>query len=359
MRVGIVGCGGVSLVHIKSLIKTGKCEIVSVCDLNRNRAADLAKQYGIPGVYTDFSAMLRKENLDIVNVLTPPQAHAKLSIEAMDAGCHVLVEKPMCMTVKEADQMIEASKRNDVKFGVIHSYLYTPAIQQALNAVKNGELGDLIRVDTLVSLYPLLGWNDGKTEDYPSWYYTLQGALFGEIIPHGLYVQLAFLGKIKNVFGLTRTTEKSTDLLPFSDLQILMNCENAVGGLFVSSRIKTPYALILTRIIGSKGVMVANIPAATVTKTKLSRTESFPIIETNRLFTRAMLNIEPAVQMLSKTVSLGGKALLGSIGLEMTHETIVKGFVDAIERDTEPLVTGDDGREVIKTTNMLWENILK
>ena len=209
-----------------------------------------------------------------------------------------------------------------------------------------------------MSLYPLLGWNDGKTDNYPGWYYTLQGALFGEIIPHGLYVQLAFLGKIKNAFGLTRVTEEKTDLLPFSDLQILMDCENATGGLFVSSRIKTPYALILTRIIGTEGIMVANIPTATVTKTKLSRTESFPIIETNRLFSRAMMNIGPSFQMLSKTISLGGKALFGSVGLEMTHETLVKGFVDAIENNKEPLVTAEDGREVIKTTNMLWENIL-
>lgn len=180
MRVGILGCGGVSRVHVKSLIQTGKCRVVSVCDLNKDRAVALANEYGIPRFYTDFSSMLRKEKLDIVHVLTPPQVHAPQSIEAMSAGCHVQVEKPMCMTVTEADQMIEASRHNDVKLGVIHSYLFTPAIKEALNAVKKGELGDLLRVDTLVSLYPLLGWNNGKTEQYPSWYYTLQEALFGE-----------------------------------------------------------------------------------------------------------------------------------------------------------------------------------
>lgn len=358
MRVGVVGCGGVSRVHVKSLIQTGKCRVVSVCDLDNDRATALAKEYGIPRVYTDFSSMLRKEKLDIVHVLTPPQVHAPLSIEAMGAGCHVLVEKPMCMTVKEADQMIEASRHNDVKLGVVHSYLFTPAIKEALNAVRKGELGDLLRVDTLVSLYPLLGWNNGKTEQYPSWYYTLQGALFDEIIPHGLYVQLAFLGKIKKICGLTKKMGEASELLPFSDLQVMMDCDNGIGGLFISSRIKSPHALILTRVVGSKKIMVANIPTGTVTKMKLGGSDTLPMAEKTGLFTKAMMNLGPAFQLVSKTISLGSKALLGSVGLEMTHKILIKRFVESIEHGTEPPVTAEEGREVVKATNMLWKNIL-
>lgn len=358
MRVGVVGCGRVSRVHVKSLIQTGKCRVVSVCDLDNDRATALAKEYGIPRVYTDFSSMLRKEKLDIVHVLTPPQIHAPLSIEAMDAGCHVLVEKPMCMTVNEADEMIEASRRNDVKLGGVHSFLFTPAIKEALNVVKEGEIGDLLWVDTLVSLYPLLGWNNGKTRHYASWYYTLQGALFGEIIPHGLYVQLAFLGKIKKIFGLTRKMGEASELLPFSDIQAIMDCDNCMGGLFVSSRIKSPHVLIRTRIVGSKKIIIANIPTGTVTKMKLGRSDTLPMAEKTSLFTKAMMNLEPAFQLISKTISLGSKALLGSVRLGMTHKILIKRFIESIENGTEPPVTAEEGREVVRATNMLWENIL-
>ena len=358
MRVGIVGCGGVSNVHVKSLIATGKCSVVSVCDLNKDRALALAKKYGIPNVYTDFSLMLEKEKLDIVHVLVPPQAHAPLSIKAMDAGCHVLVEKPMCMTVEEADQMIEASRRNGVKLGVVHSYLFTPAIREALAAVKRGEIGDLLWVDTVVSLYPLLGWNKGKTENYASWYYTLQGALFGEILPHGLYVQLAFLGKIRKIFGLTRKVGDTSELLPFSEVHAIMDCDNGTGELFVSSRVKAPHALILTRIVGSKKIMFVNIPTGTVTKMKLGGSDTLPMTKKTSLFAKAAINLEPAFQAIFKTMSLGGKAIVGSIGSEMTHKILVKKFVESIENDTEPPITGKEGREVVKATNLLWQNIL-
>ena len=73
MNIGIAGCGGVSRVHVKSLIQTRKCRVVSVCDLSKERAVALANEYGIPRVYTNFSSMLQKEKLDIVHVLTPPQ----------------------------------------------------------------------------------------------------------------------------------------------------------------------------------------------------------------------------------------------------------------------------------------------
>jgi len=359
MNAGIIGCGLVSRTHVKSLIESRKCRVVSVCDLKKDRAIALANEFNIPKAYTDFSLMLQKEKLDLVHVLVPPQVHASLSIEAMEAGCHVLVEKPMCMTVKEADQMIESSRRNGVKLGVIHSYLFTPAIKEALNVAKKGEIGDLLWVDTLVSLYPLLGWSNGKTENYASWYYTLQGALFGEIVPHGLYVQLAFLGKIKKIFGLTRRRMgEASELLPFSDLHAIMDCENCAGGLFVSSRIRSPHAVFLTRVVGSKKVLVANIPTGTMTKMKLGGSDILPMAEKTSLSTKAMMNLGPAFQLISKTISLGTKTLLGSVGLGMTHKILIKRFIESIENGTEPPVTAEEGREVVKATNLLWENIL-
>lgn len=144
-----------------------------------------------------------------------------------------------------------------------------------------------------------------------------------------------------------------SELLPFSDLQAIMDCDNCIGGLFVSSRIRTPYALILTRIVGSNKVMVANVPTGAVIKLKLTRSGSFPIVEKNRLFNRAMMNIEPSFQLISKTISLGVKALLGSVGLEMTRKIIIKRFVESIENGTELPVTAEEGREVVRATNML------
>lgn len=353
MNVGIIGCGNISRIHMENLLKTGKCKIVSVCDLIEDRASALAKEYNIPGVYADFSLMLQKEKLDVVDVLTPPQVHTPLAIEAMNTGCHVLVEKPMCMTVKEADEMIEAAKRNDVKLGVIHSFLFTPAIRESLDAVRKGEIGDLLCVDTIASIYPLLGW-----PRYARWYHTLQGGLFGEIMPHALYVQLAFLGKIEKIFGVTRQTREVSDLLPFSELQVLMKSGNCTGGLLISSRIKSNHLIIFTRIVGSRKIILANVPTGTITITNLRGSDTLPILRGESLFTKAMTNLEPALQSIYKTISQAGKVLTGAVKPRMTHEILIKGFIESIEKGTQPPVTGEEGREVVRATNMLWENIM-
>ena len=91
---------------------------------------------------------------------------------------------------------------------------------------------------------------------------------------------------------------------------------------------------------------------------KLGGSDILPVAKKTSLLTKAMMNLEPAFQLISKTISLGSKALLGSVGLEMTHKILIKRFIESIENGTEPPVTAEEGKEVVKATNLLWENIL-
>lgn len=342
LNVGIVGCGEISRIHLKSLLEVKKCRVISVCDIDKDRAMTLASEYKIPKVYTDLSSMLKEKKFDIIDVLTPPQAHASLSIEAMNAGCHVLVEKPMSITLQEADQMIEAAKHNNVKLGVSHSFLFSPAIRQALEIVRQGKIGDLIWVDTLLSVHP--------SPDAPRWFYTLPGGVFGELIPHGLYVQLAFLGKVKRVIGITRKVERPSELAPFSELQVVMDCEHGIGGLCLSTRIMSPYTIQTVRIVGSRMTLFANVPAGTCVKTKM-RNSTY-------IFARAMLNIEPSFQLMSSTISLGAKSLLGLVKPHLSWKILIEKFIESVEKGSEPPVTAEEGREVVKATNMIWDKVL-
>jgi len=348
VKVGIVGCGEVSKVHIEALKDTEKCMVVSVCDLIKSKAEALAKRYSIPHTYTDLSLMLQKEKLDLIHIVTPPQVHARLAIEAMNARCNVLVEKPMCMTVREADQMINAAKRNNVKLGVVHSFLFTPGIRKALKSVRQGEIGDLLWADTVISIKSLLDWVNAP--GFPMWYAKLPGGLFGEIIPHGLYVQLAFLGNVRKIFGVTKKIEKPSELVPFSELQVLMDCENGLGGLFLSTRIRTPYTVIMVSIIGTRGLLLVNVPTGTVIKMKLGSSMS--------TLARARMNLEPASHLIKSSASLAAKTLLRSIEHHMTHKILIKEFVESIQRGSKPPVTPEEGREVVRVTNLIWKNIL-
>lgn len=346
VNIGIVGCGLISRVHLRALRGINKCEVISVCDISRNRAVALANEFNIPKVYTDFSSMLQKENLDIIHVLVPPQVHARLSIEAMEAGCSVLVEKPMCVTVKEADQMIKAANQNRVTLGVIHSFLFNPGIRKALTAVRQGKIGDLLWVDTVISIHSLLKY---KKYLKNTWYETLPGGVFGEIIPHGVYVQLAFLGGIKKVTGVLRKNGEESALTPFSELEILMDGENSIGSLLMSTRIKSPYTLTMVRAVGSRQTLLVNVPTGTVIELKP---------EKSRIFSRSLMNLRPALQLIHQSASLGIKALSRSVKSEMTHKTIIQGFIESVRKGSAPLVTAEEGREVVRAINMIWESIL-
>src|SRR5690349_13933191 len=115
MRVAIVGCGQFSRMHVCAVQEVKGLEIVAVCDQDQWRAKEVAGLTRGAQAYGDLTALLQQEHPDVVHVLTPPRTHASLAIQAMQAGCHVLVEKPMALSTGEADGMIAAARENGVK----------------------------------------------------------------------------------------------------------------------------------------------------------------------------------------------------------------------------------------------------
>ena len=110
LEIGIVGVGGVAQArHLPALIKMEDVHVAAVCDMNEKLVKSVARRYSVAGCYSDFSEMLAKEKLDIVDITVSPRAHAPLSIQAMNAGCHVLVEKPIAESVGEADEVVKVA----------------------------------------------------------------------------------------------------------------------------------------------------------------------------------------------------------------------------------------------------------
>ena len=121
VRVGIIGCGGIANgKHMPSLAKIPQVEMVAFCDIVVERAEKAAKQYGIPGaqVYEDYKKLLEDKTIDVVHVLTPNRAHSFITVDALDAGKHVMCEKPMAINSVEAKKMLDAAKRNGKKLTI-------------------------------------------------------------------------------------------------------------------------------------------------------------------------------------------------------------------------------------------------
>ena len=112
LKVGIIGTGSISAMHIEGYLKNPNVELYAFCDINEAQLKKMAAKYGITRTYTDCNEMLKLKELDAVSVCTWNSAHAPCTIAALNAGKHVLCEKPMATSAAEAREMLEAAKRN-------------------------------------------------------------------------------------------------------------------------------------------------------------------------------------------------------------------------------------------------------
>ncbi|WP_339265868.1 Gfo/Idh/MocA family oxidoreductase [Paenibacillus sp. FSL R5-0744] len=145
-RVGIIGCGGIANgKHLPSLSKQSKVEIVAFCDIIKERADEAAEKYGTSEatVYTDYTELLKDHSIDIIHVLTPNDAHAEISIAALEAGKHVMCEKPMAKTAADAKRMVEAAKRTGKKLTIGYDNRYREDSLYLKKACESGELGHI------------------------------------------------------------------------------------------------------------------------------------------------------------------------------------------------------------------------
>lgn len=145
-RVGIVGCGGIANgKHLPSLSKLANVELTAFCDIVPERAEEAAAKYGIDGakVYADYREMLKEEQLDIVHVLTPNDSHAEISIAALEAGHHVMCEKPMAKSAADARKMVEAAKRSGKKLTVGYNNRFRPDSLYLKKLCEAGKLGHI------------------------------------------------------------------------------------------------------------------------------------------------------------------------------------------------------------------------
>ena len=129
-----------------------------------------------------------------------------------------------------------------------------------------------------------------------------------------------------------------------------MDCENGTGGILISTRILTPYTLVNVRVLGSEGMYLINVPTATVVKTRLQTSDS--------ISARTSMNIGPAFQMIYDTLRLGVKTISGSIKPHMSHNIIIKEFVERVQKGLEPPVTPEEGKEVVRAEEIIWKSIL-
>ncbi len=150
VKIAIVGAGGISNSHIAAYQKTPNAELYALCDINPDRLKYMGERYGITRLYTDEAEMLRElPEIDAVDVCTWNSAHAPCSIMALNAGKHVLCEKPMAMSVAEAEEMKAAAEKNGRLLMIGFVRRFGADCNIVADLIKNGDLGDVYYAKTV------------------------------------------------------------------------------------------------------------------------------------------------------------------------------------------------------------------
>lgn len=201
LRFGIIGCGRIAPRHAESILAlAGQAKLVAVADVIESRARHLAQRYSADAE-TDYRRLLERKDVDIVNICTPSGLHAQIGIEAAQAGKHVIVEKPIALSLEDADALIRACAEAKVTLTVVLQNRYNPPMQDLKHLVESGKLGRLLLGNATVRWYrPQSYYEDG-------WHGTRAmdgGALMNQSIHHIDALQW-IMGDVERAFAYGAT----------------------------------------------------------------------------------------------------------------------------------------------------------
>jgi len=202
LRFALLGCGRISRKHYEALAASNQVELVSVCDINVERAKDLGEKLGV-SYYSDYNEMLSKEKIDVVNILTPSGMHAEHTVDiATKYKKHIVCEKPMALTLRDADMMIEVCNSNNVKLFVVKQNRYNLPVLKLREAVEQQRFGKPVMGTVRVR------WmRDQKYYDQDDWRGTwaMDGGVFANQASHHIDLLLWVMGTPVEVSAKTAT----------------------------------------------------------------------------------------------------------------------------------------------------------
>ncbi len=349
VNVGIVGCGMIAGTHLSILKKIKNANIVSLCDPDRETTKKLGRQFNAANVYSDYDEMLRKERLDIVHVLTPPQLHKEQAVKAASSRCHVFVEKPFAVNAAEAKEIIEVAKKNSVKLCVGHNHLYDPIMIEARRLINKGALGNIVSAESWYGFN--LGANLNSRYMIPGaqrhWTMGLPGKLYQNLLSHPLSVLADVIGYPDELTAYTAGS-RVVKTVPNDELRILAKCNGRIGLISVSLGVSPRYQFM--NVHGTK--MSLNLDFLNKTIVKHAVSKALP-----KAFSRAFINISTAKTLAVSTLRNAWKTLTKTFTPYDGTEILIKEFYRSITEERESPVSAEDGLKGMETMEEIWSQI--
>ena len=346
LRVGVVGCGLVSELHLSAWKKMSQVKECIVCDTNEQAAQYAAKRWQSPRYYTSLSELLSREKVSIVDICTPPKTHLPLIIEAIEAGCHVLVEKPLTLRAKDVEEIRARIKDSGLKLCTVHNITFYPEFTRLKSALESGKLGEVTAIEEDFAegaAHPVL-------IDEKHWSHSLPGGIFSELLPHPVYLLVHLFNHLEVESVMVKKLGKYS-WIKADELNVTLRAEKVQARIHLSFNYPSRSSLNMTRVYGKGGILLANHCTHSLIKF------SSPITVLSSKLGGAY---ETAKEISSLSASLTqnvGRVLRGR--WRPAHEACIRQFLESIEKDEEPPVTLEMAYETVRIVEEVCMQIQK
>jgi UDP-N-acetyl-2-amino-2-deoxyglucuronate dehydrogenase len=321
LSVGLIGCGQISSSHCGGFEKASNVKLAIVMDVDEIAARELGEKHNVPYT-TSLDEVLSNDDIDIISIATPHYLHAPIAIKAAEAGKHVMVEKPLCTTMEDADRMIDACEDNGVKLTVWFPSRYTSTAHKTRELLRQGVVGSVMYVKISTMGYKEASyWERGvggraRLSDWRRYVKTAGGGILIMNTVHNIDHLRYILGyEATSVYARMGTFASPAEVEDFISVSIGYN--NGAIGYIESSSWAVGGSSDPSRIYGTEGQI-------TLSPLKVYLNRKIGEYQQKEWF-------EPEIEQIRE-----GRAALA------------EDFVNAIVSNTDPPITGDDGKKTLE-----------
>lgn len=328
--IALIGCGRIAPNHAKNIVELDQLELKVVCDLIPERAEKFSQLYG-GEVNLDYRQVLARSDVKIVTIATPSGLHAEIGIAAAEAGKHVIVEKPMALSLRDADRLIAACERNHVYLGVCHQNRYNLVVRKLREALETGRFGKLSHATAVIRWY-----RDQAYFNQDSWHGTWEhdgGVLMNQSI-HNLDLLLWMMGPVVKVYGQSKTQLRQIEVEDLG-LGMLTFANGALGLVEASSTIYPSNLEETLNIFGENGTVV--LGGTSINK-----------IETWRFADGLDVEAEIIREIGETPPNIYG----------FGHRTFYERFLNAINQQIPFEISGSEGRKALELILAIYHSSL-
>nr|MDO8086127.1 Gfo/Idh/MocA family oxidoreductase [Candidatus Sigynarchaeum springense]MDO8119665.1 Gfo/Idh/MocA family oxidoreductase [Candidatus Sigynarchaeota archaeon] len=330
LRAGLIGAGS-SATNIAATIATiDEIKLVAVADVNKEAAQKIADQHEVEFVTTDYKELCT-QNVDFVVISLPHGLHREVTVHCLDAGKHVLVEKPIATTVEDAQEMIATAKRNNRKLGVHFQQRFIDATREAKKIIDGGKIGKILQASVSVMWFRDMDYYK-RSSWRGTWRMEGGGSLINQAI-HPVDQMVFLLGDVKRLFGCWAHRVHDIEVDDNTCAAFVFE-SGAFGTIQTSTSTKAAFPARLT-IFGSDGGI--ELDGNVLTFFKADGTK-----ERTDYAAREGGQVASATDPKKFSV--------------VAHARLMNDFADAIREDREPLVNGVEGLRALKVVRAVYDS---